>query len=229
MYKNGKNITIIDHSVNSVKAILAGLRHCKPLNTEQEYDLWLCIRQGSKRAFDRLVESNMPYAMRIAKQYLPSGTALEDLFQAGCEGLVIAAHKFNASLGYRFISFATWFVENEVRKAAYDYINHNAKSLDVPIDAKDEYGATIIDNLAAYPSESTDWNLRYYDALNNLKSKMEERQYGLGRLTAELHEMLLKGYTTSDFAHKHRLNETQMKRLLTILREEATHPLSSAA
>jgi RNA polymerase sigma factor (sigma-70 family) len=229
MYQNGKNIVFIDQSVNSVKAILAGLRHCTPLSTEQEYDLWLCIRQGSKRAFDRLVESNMPYAMRIAKQYLPSGAALEDLFQAGCEGLVIAAHKFDASLGYRFISFATWYVENEVRKAAYDYINHDVTSLDEPIDAENEYGSTIIDNLAAYPSESTDWNLRYYDALNNLKSKMEERQYGLGRLTAELHEMLLKGYTTSDFAHKHRLNETQMKRLLTILREEAIRPLSSAA
>ena len=77
MYQNGKNIAIIDHSVNSVKAILKGLRHCNPLTTEQEYDLWLHIQQGSKRAFDRLVESNMPYAMRIAKQYLPSGAALE--------------------------------------------------------------------------------------------------------------------------------------------------------
>ena len=229
MYKNGKNITIIDRSVNSVKNILAELRKCEPLTNEQEYDLWLSIQQGSKRAFDRLVESNMPYAMRIAKQYLPSGAALEDLFQAGCEGLVIAAHKFDASLGYRFISFATWYVENEVRKAAYDYINHDVTSLDEPIDAEEEHGATYIDNLAAHPCQSTDWNLRYTDALNSLKTKMEERQYGLGRLTAELHQMLLKGYTTSDFAHKHRLNESQMKRLLTILREEATLPLRSAA
>ena len=229
MYQNGKNIAIIDHSVNSVKAILKGLRHCNPLTTEQEYDLWLHIQQGSKRAFDRLVESNMPYAMRIAKQYLPSGAALEDLYQAGCEGLVIAAHKFDASLGFRFISFATWFVDNEVRKAAYDYIRHDVTSLDEPLDAEDERGATRIDCLAAYPCESTDWNLRYKDALNNLKTKMEERQCGMGRLTAELHEMLLKGYTTSDFARKHRLNELQMKRLLTFLREEVTLPLSTAA
>ena len=229
MYQKGKNITIIDHSVNCVETILAKLRKCKPLSTEQEYNLWLLIKQGSKCAFDSLVESNMLYVMHIAKQYLPSGAALEDLFQAGCEGLVIAAHKFDASLGYRFISFATWYVENEVRKAAYDYINHNANSLDVPIDAEDEQGDTRLDNLMAHPSESADWNLRYRDALNNLKSKMEERQYGLGRLTAELHEMLLKGYTTADFAHKHHLNEMQMKRLLTILREEATPLLSFAA
>ena len=229
MYQNGKNIIIIDHSVNCVEAILADLRHRKPLTTEQEHDLWLRMQQGSKRAFDRLVESNMPYVMRIAKQYLPSGAALEDLFQAGCEGLVIAAHKFDASLGFRFVSFATWYVENEVRKAAYDYINHDVISLDEPINADDEQGDYYIDSLAAYPYQSTDWNLRYRDALNELKAKAEERQCGLGRLTDELHQMLLSGYTTSDFAHKHRFNEAQMKHLLTILREEANRPLTTAA
>ena len=229
MYQNGKNISIIDRSVNCVEAILADLRHRKPLTTEQEHDLWLHMQQGSKRAFDRLVESNLPYVMRIAKQYLPSGAALEDLFQAGCEGLVIAAHKFDASLGYRFISYATWFVENEVRKAAYDYINHDVISLDEPIDAEDELGDTRIDNLAAYHSESADWNLSYGDALYELKVKAEKRQSGLGKLTDELHQMLRSGYTSSDFAHKHHLNEAQMKSLLTILREEAKRPLPFAA
>ena len=137
-------------------------------------------------------------------------------------------NKFDASLGFRFISFATWYIENEVRKTAYDYMRHDVPSLDEPIDAEDERGETRIDDLTAYHSESTDWNLRYSDALNELKSKMEERQSGMGRLTAELHEMLLNGYTTADFVHKRRLNETQMKRLLTALSEEA-NLLSSAA
>ena len=229
MYINGKNIYFHVRGFHSIDNINAKLRKCKPLTNEQEYDLWLRIQQGSKRAFDRLVESNMPYAMRIAKQFLPSGAALEDLYQAGCEGLVRAAHKFDASLGYRFISFATWFVENEVRKAAYDYIRHDVTSLDEPLDAEDERGSTHIDDLASYPSESTDWNLRYRDALNEYKRKLDERQYGLGQLVGELHEMLTKGYTTLDFAHRHRLNESQMNRLFTILREEAGLPLRQAA
>ena len=163
MYLNGKNVIIIDHSVNCVEAILADLRKRKPLSTEQEHDLWLSMQQGSKRACDRLIESNMLYAMRIAKQYLPSGAALEDLFQAGCEGLVIAAHKFDASLGFRFISFATWYVENEVRKAAYNYIKNNHTSLDESIDVEDEEDAPPLSDFIAGPiDESADWHLRYH-------------------------------------------------------------------
>ena len=229
MYLKGKNITIIDHSVNSVERILKDLRKCKPLTTEEEHDLWLDMQQGSKKAFDLLIRSNMLYAMSIAKKYMASHARLEDLFQAGCEGLVMAAHKYDASLGCRFISFATWYVENEVRKAAYDYIKHDIASLDEPIDAEEPDGDTYLDRLTARPCQSTDWNLRYREALEDFKHRVEERQFGLGRLTEELHQMLLDGYSTSDFSRKHRFTEKHMTRLLNILREEAGLPLPQAA
>ena len=229
MYQNGKNITIIDHSVNSVERIMKDLRKCKPLTPEEEHELWLDMKQGSKKAFDSLVRSNMPYAMSIAKKYMPSRARLEDLFQAGCEGLVMAAHKYDASLGCHFISYATWYVENEVRKAAYDYIKHDVDSLNDPIDAEEPDGDTHLDRLTARPCQSTDWNLRYRDALEDLKRRAEERQYGLGRLTEELYQMLLDGYSTKDFARKHHLGEKQMTRLLNILREEAEQALRLAA
>lgn len=229
MYQNGKNITIIDHSVNSVERILKDLRKCKPLTNEEEHELWLDMKQGSKKAFDRLVRSSMPYAMSIAKKYMASRARLEDLFQAGCEGLVMAAYKYDASLGCRFISYATWYVENEVRKAAYDYIKHDVDSLDEPIDAEEADGDAYLDRLTARPCQSTDWNLRYREALEDLKRKAEERQFGLGRLTEELHQMLLDGYSTSDFARRHRLTPKQMDRLFTMIREEAAPSIPQAA
>ena len=171
----------------------------------------------------------MPYALRVAKKYMVSGARLEDLFQAGCEGLVIAAHKYDASLGCHFISYATWYVENEVRKAAYDYIKHDVGSLDDPIDEKEADGDTYLDRLTARPCQSTDWNLRYRDALEDLRRRAEERQFGLGCLTEELHQMLLDSLSTKDFARKHHLTESHMTRLLNILREEAGLPLPQAA
>ena len=227
MYKNGKNITIIDHNVNCVESILADLRHRHPLTSEEEHDLWLRMRQGDQRACDRLVDSNMPYAMRIAKLYLPSGAALEDLFQAGCEGLVKAAAKFDASLGYRFISFATWYVENEVRNVAYDHIDHKLISLDEPLDAECDNGATRLDLLSGPINQSADWSIRYNDTLAHLMSKADKRMFGTGRLLGELHKMRLQGYSTADFARRHRLNEHQMTSLLAILREEAGLPLAA--
>ena len=227
MYINGKNISFTDRSVRSVDLFLRYVNSTTPLTTEQEYNLWALMRQGDSSARNQLIEANLRFAVSVAKRFLPSGASFEDLIQAGCEGLVRAADKFDASLGYRFISFATWFVKNEVSKAAYDYIKHHAESLDAPISDDDD--KTYVDYLRCSPCQSTDWNLRYRDALETLKRQAEERQYGLGKLTAELHQMLIDGYTTADFAKRHHLNEQKMLHILSILREEATSSLPTAA
>jgi RNA polymerase sigma factor (sigma-70 family) len=227
MYVNGKNISFTDRSVRSVDLFLRYVNSTTPLTTEQEYNLWALMRQGDSRARNQLIEANLRFAVSVAKRFLPSGASFEDLIQAGCEGLVRAVDKFDASLGYRFISFATWFVKNEVSKAAYDYIEHHVESLDAPISDDDD--KTYVDYLRCSPCQSTDWNLRYRDALETLKRQAEERQYGLGKLTAELHQMLIDGYTTADFAKRHHLNEQKMLHILSILREEATSSLPTAA
>ena len=228
MYQNGINITIIDRSVDSVNLYFHAIRKAKPLSNEEEYNLWLSMQKGSSSAREQLIFANLPYVISVAKKYLPSGAALEDLIQAGNEGLILAVDKFDASLGFRLISFATWFIENEVRKAAYGYIRHNVDSLDMSISAEKE-DDTLANHVKAHPSQSADWNLLYRDALQALKERLDKRMFGLGRLTGKLHQMLLDGYTTSDFARKHRLNERQMNRLLALIREEADPLLKMAA
>ena len=214
MYQNGKNITIIDHNVNCVDSILNDIRDTHPLSTEDEHQLWLSMQQGSKHARSRLIESNMRYVVSIAPRYILSGAALEDLILAGCEGLTRAADKFDGSLGYRFISFATWYVENEIRKTAYDYIKHNHTSLDGPVDADDERGATLIEFLADERSNHPDWNIRYNEALDSLAERAEKRRSGCAYLVKSLHQMLQNGYTTSEFARKYNLNAHQMSFLM---------------
>ena len=158
------------------------------------------MQQGNLRARARLIESNMRYVVSVAKLFLPSGAALEDLILAGCEGLTKAADKFDGSLGYRFISFATWHVKNEIRKTAYDHMKHNHVSLDEPLDSEDERGATRLDNLADGYSQSPDWDIRYAEALDSMASRADKHLCGAGRLVTALHQMLQEGYTTSDFA-----------------------------
>ena len=108
-------------------------------------------------------------------------------------------------------------------------VKHDVVSLNDPIDAEEPDGDTYLDRLTARPCQSTDWNLRYRDALEDLKRRADERQFGLGRLTEELHQMLLDGLSTKDFARKHHFGEKQMTRLLNILREEAEQALRLAA
>ena len=229
MYQNGKNITFIDRSIGSVNHILRDIDKSEPLTPEKEYDLWDRMQQGSMRAREQLINANLRYVANIAKKYLASGAAFEDLYQAGSEGLTKAVDKFNGSLGFRLISYATWFVENEIHKTAYDHIHHKYVSLDEPINDEEEEGDTKIARLKSYHSQAADWNMLYADSLDILKARVDKRRYGMGPLTADLHQMLCRGYTTSDFARKHHLSDLQMDSFLTILREEANHTFRHAA
>ena len=221
MERKSRNVVFTDRSIDSVNHFLRQISRYKPLTTAEERELWAQIRQGDNQARERLICANLRYAVSVAKKFLWSKAPFEDLIQAGCEGIIKATKMFDATLGYRFISYATWFVENEVRKAAIDYVTHDSESLDAPYYADEEDGSKVADHLCAHPSQSTDWNLRYLDALADLKQRAEKRQFGFGPLAADLHQMLLDGYTTNDFAQKHHLKERQMTRFLTILREEA--------
>ena len=222
MYKNGKNIIIIDRNVNCVDAILSDTRKTKPLSSDEESQLWKQMQQGSQRARARLIESNMRYVVSVAKRYIPSGAALEDLILAGWEGLTLAADKFNGSLGFRFLSFATWYVKNEIRKTAYDYIRHNHSSLDELVDAEDESGATRIDFLPSDRNQSPDWDICYSEALRGLAARAENWRSGAGNMVVSLHQMLQQGYSASDFARRYCLNEQQMSRLLDIITQESS-------
>ena len=222
MYQNGKNIIIIDHNVNCVDKILNDISKTHPLTTQEEHQLWQDMQQSRQRARSRLIESNMRYVVNVAKRYILSGAALEDLILAGCEGLTKAADKFDGSLGYRFISFATWYVENEIRKTAYDHINHNHISLDAPLDPNDEHGATLLENLADGHSQSPDWDIRYSEALDSLAERADKQLCGAGHLVTALHQMLQDGYSTSDFARYYNLNEYQMSRLFDIISQSAS-------
>ena len=232
MYQNGRNITFTDRSNSSVDMFLKDIKKSQPLTNKQEYDLWLLMRQGNKHARDKFIHANLRYVVTVAKKYLASGTAFEDLIMAGNEGIVKAADKFDASLGFRFISYATWYIESEIRKTAYDHLKHKCAtvSLDEPICADKDDSYTMIDRLPSSAYVSPDWHVRYDDTLNALKNGLDKQYWeGTGEMLDEYLSMMEKGYTTSDFARKYRLTDQQMRRFLDMVRAESRHFLKAAA
>ena len=232
MYQNGKNISFTDRSNSSVDMFLRDIRKSEPLSSAEEHELWRLMRQGSQHAKNQLINANLRYVVTIAKKYLLSGTAFEDLLMAGSLGITRAADMFDASLGYRFISFATWYIECEVRKAAYDHLKHNSTSvsLDEPIYSDEDDSDTMISCLPSSTDASPDWQVRYDDTLNALKSRLDSHYWqGSGEMLDDYLSMMEKGLTTSDFARKYHLNEKQMHRFLDIVRTESGHCLKVAA
>ena len=90
------------------------------ISQEEEIELTKKIKEGNEAAVKKLVEANLRFVISVAKQYQNKGLALVDLIQEGNIGLIEAARKFDETRGFRFISYAVWWIRQAIIKALSD-------------------------------------------------------------------------------------------------------------
>ncbi len=91
------------------------------LKREEEQALARKIKKGNKDALDGLVKANLRFVVSIAKQYANQGLALEDLINDGNLGLIKAAHRFDEERGYKFISYAVWWIRQAMLQSLAEH------------------------------------------------------------------------------------------------------------
>ena len=143
------------------------------LKAKEEVELALKIRAGDTKAYDKMLESNLRLVVKMAKRYMNRGLSFLDLIAEGNIGLMRAVDKFNPDLGFRFSTYATWWIKQNVERA----LLNQTRTIRVPIHVLKELNV-------------------YLRAMNDLRRKtnrdpsLEEVAEYLGKTVAQLKKVL---------------------------------------
>jgi RNA polymerase primary sigma factor len=120
--------SITDRTDPQLRRYLEEIRNFPMISPEEEVELAERIKNGDKEALKKLVNANLRFVISVAKQYQQKGTSLIDLINEGNYGLIIAAQRFDASRGFKFISYAVWWIRQSIMKS----LTENTRMIRVP-------------------------------------------------------------------------------------------------
>lgn len=116
----GRKLRFVGSMERSLECYLRDIGRYPLLSRQGEVDLAERIRQGDEEALHQLVRANLRFVVTVAKQYLGQGLSLEDLINEGNIGLMKAAGRFDERRGFKFISYAVWWVRQSIMQALSD-------------------------------------------------------------------------------------------------------------
>ena len=125
----GDDITLSIMSDDPVKIYLKEIGNYPLLSMEEEVELAKKIAQGDQDASDRLTESNLRLVVSIAKKYVGRGLSFLDLIQEGNLGLIKAVDKFDYTKGYKFSTYATWWIRQAITRSIAD----QSRTIRIPV------------------------------------------------------------------------------------------------
>jgi len=108
---------VTNRETKSLNSYLQDVSKIDMITAEEEVELAQRIREGDQRALDKLTKANLRFVISVAKQYQNQGLTLSDLINEGNVGLVKAAQRFDETRGFKFISYAVWWIRQSILQA----------------------------------------------------------------------------------------------------------------
>src|SRR6266436_3816999 len=109
--------SITNRESQSLEKYLQEIGKVELISPEEEVKLARLIKQGDQKALDRLTKANLRFVVSVAKQYQNQGLSLPDLINEGNLGLIKAAQRFDETRGFKFISYAVWWIRQSILQA----------------------------------------------------------------------------------------------------------------
>lgn len=109
--------SITNRESDSLDKYLQEIGHEELISVEEEVELAQRIKKGDRKALEKLTKANLRFVVSVAKQYQNQGLSLPDLINEGNVGLIKAAEKFDETRGFKFISYAVWWIRQSILQA----------------------------------------------------------------------------------------------------------------
>ncbi len=109
--------SITNRESDSLDKYLQEIGHEELISVEEEVELAQRIKKGDRKALEKLTRANLRFVVSVAKQYQNQGLSLPDLINEGNLGLIKAAEKFDETRGFKFISYAVWWIRQSILQA----------------------------------------------------------------------------------------------------------------
>ena len=118
------------------------------LSNEEEKELAIAVENGDLEAKQRLAEANLRLVVSIAKRYVGRGMQFLDLIQEGNMGLMKAVDKFDYSKGFKFSTYATWWIRQAITRAIAD----QARTIRIPVHMVETINKLVVSNVTSCKS-----------------------------------------------------------------------------
>lgn len=123
------NKKFIDTSEESISHYLREVRKINILTPEEEIIVAKKVKEGDEKAIEKLITSNLRFVISVAKEYQGQGIPLVDLIAEGNYGLIKAADRFDPTRGFRFISYAVWWIKQCIIQS----LNEQSRTVRLPV------------------------------------------------------------------------------------------------
>jgi RNA polymerase primary sigma factor len=143
---------------DTISKYFKDVKKTNTLTPDQEVELAVRIKNGDKSAIDELVTANLKFVISVAKEYQGQGLTLSDLINEGNYGLIKAATRFDHTRGFKFISYAVWWIKQSIIQS----LNENSRMVRLP--------ANVINKISKLNKEISNGE----DNQNELLNEMSE-------------------------------------------------------
>ena len=133
----------------SIEQYFAEISKFDLLTVEEEFELTVKIGKGDEKARNKLIKANLRFVISVAKQYQNQGLSLSDLINEGNLGLIRATRSFDITRGFKFISYAVWWIRQSITQA----IINNSRIVHLPLN--------VVGNLNKINKASRDFEQEY--------------------------------------------------------------------